>query len=200
MEPVLGERLNPEVEALLLRGELGPYRIEDYLQLPVDGPRYQLMRGWLVREPSPGENHQRAVGTLYLLLRRWVDARRLGVVYLAPFDTVLSQKDVVQPDLLFVAAARRAVITGKNVQGAPDLVIEVLSPSTWGRDRAVKRAIYAQAGVREAWLADPRKRTLEVIALQEEGQPVVTYRGEDRPRSAVLGELDFAAAEVFAEY
>ncbi|BDG62404.1 Uma2 family endonuclease [Caldinitratiruptor microaerophilus] len=186
------------VEAELLRGARGPYRVADYMELPEDGPRFQLMRGWLVREPSPTERHQRAIGNLYVLLRRWVGARRLGTVYLAPFDVVLSDQDVVQPDILFVSADRRSVVTPKNVQGAPDLVVEVLSPGTDRRDRVVKLRIYAEARVREAWVVDPWAETLEVVALQEEGSGT-TYRGDERPRSAVLGEPDFSVAEIFAE-
>lgn len=187
------------VEAELLRGARGPYRVADYMELPEDGPRFQLMRGWLVREPSPTERHQRAIGNLHVFLRRWVSAGRSGVVYLAPFDVVLSDEDVVQPDILFVSAERRSVVTPKNVQGAPDLVVEVLSPGTDRRDRVVKLRIYAEAGVREAWVVDPWAETLEVVALQEEGRPATSYRGSERPRSAVLGDLDFSVAEIFAE-
>ena len=191
-------RLNPELEERLLRGERGPYTIEDYLALPEDGPRFQLLRGWLVREPSPLEVHQRVLGNLYVLLRRWVDARQLGSVYLAPFDTALSRYDVVQPDLLFVAAEHRARITRRRVEGAPDLVVEILSPSTGKRDRTVKLELYAEAGVREAWLVDPDGQAVDVIALEVPGRPVFRFTGHQSPRSRVLGDLDFAVQEIFA--
>ncbi len=190
--------LNPDLEARLARGERGPYTIDDYLALPDEGPRFQLLRGWLVREPSPLEVHQRALGNLYLLLRRWVDARQLGSVYLAPFDTALSRHDVVQPDLLFVAAEHRDRITPRRVEGPPDLVVEILSPGTRKRDRTVKLDIYAEAGVREAWLVDPHARTVEVVSLAVPGRPTARFGGDEAIRSEVLGELDFTVSEVFA--
>lgn len=87
----------------------------------------------------------------------------------APFDVVLTQHDVVQPDLLFLSEARRGQITETHLQGAPDLVVEILSPSTRERDLLVKKALYARHGVREYWIVDPREKTIEVLIPSEEG-------------------------------
>ena len=189
--------INAELEHRLERRELGPYTYRDYYALGEEGPRFQLIRGWLVREPSPFEAHQRAVGNLYLLMRQWVDAHALGKVYLAPFDTVFSPKDIVQPDILFVSSQRRDRITERSIQGAPDLVVEVLSRGTRNRDREVKLAIYADGGVREAWMIDPAVELIELHALQETGRAVRVFAGDERIASGVLGRLPFAAHRVF---
>ena len=137
---------------------------EDYASLP-DDERYELIDGELIAMPSPKEIHQR----LLLLLGSWwlafVLARRLGRVYVAPFDVVLSPTSVVQPDLLFVSRARAHIITEDNIRGAPDLVVEILSTSTAGCDRTVKRELYARHGVGEYWLIDPYAKTATVLLL-----------------------------------
>ena len=100
---------------------------------------------------------------LGVLLYTFVKERDLGTVFPAPCDVVLSNTDVVQPDLLFVSREREHILAGgDNVQGAPDLVVEILSPSTAARDRTLKRSLYARHGVREFWLVDPKEGTITV--------------------------------------
>lgn len=186
------------LEERLLAGEIGPYTVEDYLELPEDGPRFQLMDGWLVREPAPGEVHQRVVGNLHVFLRQWTAQHRLGRVYLAPFDVALGPRDVVQPDLLFLRSEHLERLTPKNLQGPPDLAVEVLSPTTRARDRLTKRRIYAAARVPELWFIDPEDRSLEIHHLGEPGQPVARFQGEEHPRSKVLGLMTFTVEQLFA--
>ena len=114
---------------------------------------------------APRVDHQRVVLELATLLHAFVEERRLGVVLPGPCDVVLSDTDVVQPDVLFVAAERAHTIVPENVRGAPDLVVEVLSPSSAKRDRTAKRALYAKHAVREYWQVDPRAETLTVLRL-----------------------------------
>ena len=137
----------------------------DYCLTP-DDERYELLDGELVMSPSPRLPHQEICMELGALLHLFVKTRGLGRVYSAPCDVVLSETDVVQPDLLFVANERAHILfDGDNVQGAPDLVVEILSPSTAERDRTVKRALYAQYGVQEYWLVDPDTKTVTVLVL-----------------------------------
>ena len=151
------------------------FTYEDYCNAPED-KRYELHDGDLVVVPSPKEQHQDSVGSLYYFLRAFVLGRELGRVYIAPFDIVFSNHDVVQPDVIFVSNDRLDIITPDNIQGAPDLVIEVLSPSTAHRDRTFKRALYARHGVTEFWLVDTETYTIEVLQLDEEGYRTVgTY-------------------------
>ena len=151
------------------------FTYEDYCNAPED-KRYELHDGDLVVVPSPREQHQNSVGSLFYFLRAFVLGRELGRVYIAPFDIVLSNHDVVQPDVIFVSGDRLDIITPDNIQGAPDLVIEVLSPSTAHRDRTFKRALYARHGVREFWLVDTDTQTIEILLLGSGGyEEIGTY-------------------------
>ena len=145
---------------------------EDYRTTPED-KRYELLDGELTMAPAPRTNHQRVQFELGLTLGQFVKDRELGEVFFAPTDVVLSDTDVVQPDILFVSSERAHIITEDNIQDAPDLVIEILSPGTADRDRGFKRALYAQHGVREYWLVGPDSATVTVLALEEEGFEVV---------------------------
>ena len=140
------------------------YTYEDYRRTS-DDERFELLDGELIVVPAPRVDHQRVVLELATLLHAFVEERRLGVVLPAPCDVVLSDTDVVQPDVLFVAAERAHIIVPENVRGAPDLVVEVLSPSSAKRDRTAKRALYAKHAVRECWQVDPRAETLTVLRL-----------------------------------
>ena len=135
---------------------------EDYCNTP-DDERYELLDGDLVMTPAPGTAHQRVVLDLSILLGLSVKRTGVGEVYIAPVDVVLSDTDVVQPDLLFVSNERAHIITKANVQGAPDLVVEILSPSTADRDLTVKRALYAKHGVQEYWIVDTDAKTVTVL-------------------------------------
>ena len=136
--------------------------VADYVETP-EGVRCQLLDGELILAAAPNNQHQRITRSLLLALHRFISDRNLGEVWFAPFDVVLSDHDVVQPDLLFVSHSRDAIITAANIQGAPDLAVEVLSPSTEGYDRGYKRELYARHGVREYWLVDPDLETIEVL-------------------------------------
>jgi Uma2 family endonuclease len=137
----------------------------DYAAIPADGRRYELHEGEVSVTPAPGTRHQQIVGNLYLALRHHVDAGPGGRVFVSPVDCILSDTSVVQPDLVYVATARGAVVTERGIEGAPTLVVEVLSRSTVQIDRAVKRQIYARHGVPYFWIVDPDARRVEVYVL-----------------------------------
>jgi len=160
---------------------------EDYCALPDDGKRYEIIEGELYVTPSPSRTHQEFAGNLLVVLKPFVAARRLGVVYIAPFDVIFEETSVVVPDLLFVAQDRVGIVTDRGVRGAPDLIVEILSPGTARRDRVEKAKLYARHGVGHYWLADPEARILEVYELTE-GQ----YR-----RSASLADDDSFSPSLF---
>ena len=116
--------------------------------------------------PAPSTRHQRILRALQSMIWPMVRDNGLGQVFFAPYDVILSIEDVVQPDLLFVTKEREGIISERGCEGAPDLVVEVLSPSTEQRDRELKRKVYAKYGVVEYWLVDPDSRTIEVMELE----------------------------------
>ena len=169
----------------------------DYLKT-ADNERYELLDGKLVTSPSPGEMHQYSLGRLFLRLATIVYERNLGRVYCSPFDVVLSETDVVRPDLLFVSGTRAGIITADNVQGAPDLVIEILSPVTAERDGTTKLDLYARHGVREYWIVDPDARTVMLLWRGRGRFDVVgIYGAEQSLRSPTLRGFSIPLQEIF---
>ena len=150
---------------------------ESYLKTP-DDERYELLDGMLVMEPAPLTTHQYVLGNLHHAVRSFLDEHNLGEVYISPTDVVLSDTNVMQPDLLFVSAERAHIVTRENIQGAPELVVEVLSPSTAERDKTLKLDLYARHGVKEYWLVDPNAKTVMVLLLGERGFEAVGTYGE----------------------
>ncbi len=149
----------------------------DYLEMS-DDERYELLNGELVMAPAPLIGHQYVLSKLHIEMGAFVDEHNLGDMYSAPTDVVLSDTDVVQPDLLFVSKEREDILTPENIQGAPDLVVEILSPSTAARDRTLKLDLYARHGVHEYWLVDPDARTIMVLLRGERRFEVAGIYGE----------------------
>src|SRR5438093_11500965 len=138
---------------------------EDYCALPDEGLRYEIIDGMLFAEPSPRRAHQKAVGNLFTILHAWVRAHDLGEVYVAPFDVLLDPSTTVEPDLVFVVTDRLEIIAERGVEGAPDLLVEVLSPGTARRDRVRKLNAYTRYGVRHYWPVDPGAETRAACEL-----------------------------------
>jgi Uma2 family endonuclease len=173
------------------------FTVDDYMSTP-EGKRYQLLDGEMILAPSPTERHQAIIGNLYWALRQFVSQRSLGRVWFAPLDVVFSNYDVAQPDILFVSNERSSIITEANIQGAPDLVIEVLSPSTARYDRGYKRTLYGRFDVREYWLVDPEAETVEVLTATEQGLiSYATCQRSDTLTSLLLKGLDLSLEQIF---
>lgn len=174
------------------------FTYKDYKSLPEsETKRYELVEGELIMVPSPNEYHQRVSGNLEFILREFVQERNLGRIYDAPFDVHLGD-NVAQPDILFVFKERSYVITEEEIKGAPDLVIEILSPATAERDRTYKKVLYARYGVREYWIVDPKKKIIEVLTLKKEGyESFNIYKKIDTLNSSLLPGLSIKLSEVF---
>ena len=171
---------------------------EDYCRVP-DDKRYELLNGELMMVPAPNIRHQSILLVLGSELRRFVQEHELGEVFVAPVDVVLSDTDVVQPDVLFISRAREDRITDENVRGAPDLVIEILSPSTADRDLGYKHELYGRHGVLEYWIIDPVAETV-AVHRQRDGKLERTGqfgRGE-RLTAAVLEGLALELDDILA--
>lgn len=143
-------------------------RLWTYAELRVARPETnqptELWHGEIIRAPAPSPGHQEVLANLWLQFHEFVEARNLGKVYLSPIDVVLSERRGVQPDLIFIARGNRGIVQD-CIRGVPDLALEVVSESSWHRDRLEKKALYEQYGIKEYWLVDPDRRTLEVFAL-----------------------------------
>ena len=157
------------VQSVLMEGALEQARSSqkltyaDYLQFPDDGLRHELINGEHYVTPPPTMRHQQIASNLHYLIRHYLEEHPIGKVFFAPVDLHLSDLDVVEPDILFVSQERADRITLKNLQGAADLVIEILSPSTRRRDKGLKRALYERVDVREYWMVNPDRDEVEVF-------------------------------------
>ena len=138
---------------------------EDYLTFPDDGRRHELVDGEHFVTPSPNTKHQRIVGRVFFELQAHLRLHPTGEVLLSPYDVVLSALDVVEPDVLYVSRENQSRITEANLQGAPDLAIEVLAESNRRHDEVTKRKLYERAGVQEYWIVDPELETVKVHRL-----------------------------------
>lgn len=175
--------------------DLGPYRSSDYAALP-DEPRCELILGRIYLSPSPSPLHQTVASILWKHLDQLAMASG-GLAFAAPLDVHLAAHSVVQPDVIYLSAARRSLV-GDEIDGAPDLVAEILSPGTSRRDRGEKLSLYAQAGVREYWIVDPQERQIEIL-INEGGRFVVAVPTGDEYRSSVLPEIRLSLAGLWQE-
>ena len=143
---------------------------DDFVRIPDDGKRHEIIDGVHYVTPSPVLRHQELLGRLFLQIATFLEKHpEVGQVFLSPLDTVFSAWDVVEPDLVFVAADQLEILTEPNIQGAPALVVEILSPSTRRRDVGIKRQLFDRGGVREYWLVEPKARDITVYRRQPDG-------------------------------
>ena len=168
---------------------------EEYACL--DDTVFEIINGKAFMSPSPELFHQQWVGDLFAILRQYIKAHTLGKVFVARIDVVLDRDNVVQPDLVFVSTAHAGLLERRGIMGAPDLVVEVVSPGSLRRDRYDKRDLYARFGVREFWLADVANRSLEVLSLQADGYHLsACATGEGKIRSTILPGLELDLAQL----
>ncbi len=143
---------------------------EDFLLFPDDGRRHELIDGEHIMSPSPITKHQRILVNLTIVIGSFLrQHRKMGKMFVAPMDVVLSDFDVVEPDLLFIASEHASIITEKHIMGVPDLVVEILSASSRKTDEVIKRRLYEQYGVKEYWIIDPELETVKVYRMQSAG-------------------------------
>lgn len=154
---------------------------DDYVHFPEDGRRHEIIGGIHYVTPAPNIRHQRISIQLAGRLHHFVEQRSLGRVFTAPIDVVLAATDIVQPDLVFVATDHLDRLAEANLQGAPDLAVEILSESTRGRDEVTKRHLYAQHGVPEYWVIDPVTESVKVYRLKD---------GDYRQATELFAEYD----------
>ena len=175
---------------------------DDFLLFPDDGLRHEIIDGEHYVTAAPNLRHQDLVGRLFLSIGAFVEDRpEKGRAFLSPFDVVFSFHDIVEPDLIFVAPDQFEILTEKNIQGTPALVVEILSPSTRKRDRELKRILYDRTGVREYWLVDPDHNVVTIYRRATDGSfpsaAVLTTKGKDTLETPLLTGWSLALSRLF---
>jgi len=174
--------------------------VEDYRATPEGPPWFQLVEGELIRSPSPQLIHQEIVGNLFWLLTCYLEKNPRGEVFFAPLDVYLSPHDVFQPDLVYVSRERAHILASDGVHGAPDLAVEILSPSTADLDKTRKRKIYGREGVRELWLVDPVACEIQVFEFAKSAsKPARTVANGGSLESGLFPGLKIALGVVFKQ-
>lgn len=175
----------------------------EFARLPSEGStRHEIIAGELVVTPGPGRRHQRIATDLVMLLNAFVREHDLGEVFAGPFDVLFAEGDYMEPDLVFVRRDRLSILSDRGVEAAPDLIVEILAPSTAGRDRGIKLERYRHFGVPEYWVVDPDARAIEVWRLARDATGPEVFGPRDRlrwrpgPGDAVL---ELVVGEVVAE-
>lgn len=172
----------------------------EFARLPDDGNRYEVIDGELFVTPSPRPAHQGVAGNLVELLSPFVRRHKLGRVYPGPIDVLFGPGDYLVPDLVFVREQQRGTVTGRGVESPPDLVVEIISPSTADRDRGLKRERYAEFGVPEYWVIDPRLRRIEIYRAGEGRFPRLVSSGSIVWQPMPGGpQLDVQIDDVFSD-
>lgn len=167
--------------------------------MPETGPRYQLVEGDLLMSPAPNRYHQDISRNLEYQLLRYLESHPFGILYHAPFDVYLDDINVFQPDIAVILNANRGILNDAGTEGAPDLIVEILSPKTRRIDLDPKKKVYARAGVKELWIIDPEPQRIDVFELPRSVEhPARVWGVESTLSSELLPELAIAAAKVFA--
>jgi Uma2 family endonuclease len=174
---------------------------DDFVLFPEDGLRHEILDGEHYVSASPYLRHQAVSMSLSSLLGPFIRSHGIGQLFAAPTDVLLSRHDIVEPDLVFVSTERLQILTEKNIQGAPDLVVEILSGSTKRVDQGLKLERYERFGVQEYWIADSDRNTLTIYRLEgERFQNIATLsaEAEDVLQTPLLPGLEIRLVEVFA--
>lgn len=176
-----------------------PLNIKDYKLLPEDAP-YQLIEGELIMTPAPNPRHQLISGNLFKRFSDFVDKNRLGIVLYSPIDIYLGEENAYQPDIVFISKERREIIKDDGIYGPPDLVIEILSPSSAYYDLKNKFKIYEEYGVQEYWIVDPEMNSIEIY-LNEKGHfsSISRLEGKGYVESSLLKSLKIVSGDIFSQ-
>ena len=173
---------------------------DDYVEFPDDGKRHEIIEGDHYMTPAPRIKHQSISVNLASAVAPFAKKNNLGLVFTAPCDVILSDENVVQPDLLFVCTARAAIVTEDNIQGDPDLIVEILSESSRKKDEVTKRKLYERFGVQEYWIVDPELEIVKIFKLTQHGYgraSELSKETNDVLTTELLPGFDCAVSEIF---
>ena len=172
---------------------------DDYVTFPDnDGIRKEIIEGELFMSPAPSIKHQLILRNLFRILDKFIVEKNIGQLFFAPCDVIFSNINVMQPDILFISNENSKILTALNIKGAPDLIVEILSPSTIENDRIYKKLVYEKFGVKEYWIVDPQEEMIEVWALQDDGFQLFRKAKKDQQfKSRLLEDLELDLSLVF---
>jgi Uma2 family endonuclease len=190
-----------EKEVQMTMIKLQAWTYDDYLAFPEGGPlRYEVIDGELYMTPAPNIRHQRVISNLHFHFRTFLHSQPIGEVFLSPCDVIFSHTplEYVEPDLVFVSKERSSIVTERNIQGSPDIVVEILSEGTEKRDRREKFSLYERSGVPEYWIVDPEKEAIEIFQMRDgRYQASLEFGKKDVLSSSLLPGLSIPLSEVF---
>lgn len=170
---------------------------EDYCKTP-EGGKYQLIGGEIIEMTSPTPYHQEILQNLNYYLSIFVRQNKLGKVYIAPTDVYFSKTETYQPDILFLHNDNLDKLKEKKIEGAPDLVMEILSPSTGYYDAKYKKSVYEKFGVKEYWLVDPKDKTVEIYEnISGKFAVISDLTKVDTAKSKLLAGFEVELGKVF---
>ena len=182
---------------IVVENKTKKYTYEDYCKISND-KRYELIEGELLMTPSPVTRHQRISRRLEFILEKFITENNLGELFDAPYDVYFDNENVVQPDLLFISKDSLHIIGEKNVHGAPDLVIEIISENSAYRDMVQKKKLYAKFGVKEYWVVIPEGEEIEIYTLKDKTfQLYKTYGKDNTLESSLLEGLKIGLIDIF---
>jgi len=169
--------------------------VQDYKELP-EGSPYQLIEGELVMSPAPKPVHQIVLGNLFEVFRKFLKGK--GIIIFSPIDVYFDEENAFQPDLIFISKERKDILKEDGVYGAPDLVVEILSPSTAYYDLRKKKEVYERKGVREYWIVDPEMREIEIY-VNEDGKFKLVEEAKEKGkiRSKIIDNLEVNLEDIF---
>jgi Uma2 family endonuclease len=174
--------------------------VHDFMDLLEGPPYYELVEGELFMSPSPIYFHQGIAANIVRILHRYLDERPIGEVLFAPCGVFLTEINAYQPDVFFITNERLSIITEEGIEGAPDLVVEILSPSTARLDKGPKKKIYAATGVQELWLIDPKVKEVRLFDFQTSvDDPKLTIRANGSFESSLFAGLTLNGSEIFRD-
>lgn len=174
------------------------FTYSDYKDFPEDGKRYEILEGGLLMVPSPFSLHQAVSINLAFSLVTHVKENKLGKIFCAPFDVVLSEITVVQPDIIFISTNNSGILTEENIKGVPDILMEIISKSSRKNDEILKKRIYAQSGVNEYWIIDPEHKQIEIYMEPHKGYTLwKKFSSGDIVFTPTFPKLNLSLTELF---
>jgi len=174
------------------------FTYSDYRLLRDYNKRYEILDGKLLPAIPTTAAHQIVLLNLAIRVHTYIEKNNLGQILIIPIEVVLSNYDVVQPDIIFISSNNKQIIKSTHIEGIPDLVVEIISPGSAQRDRIIKRKIYALHGVKEYWLVHPEKQRVQMLRLEKgELQRITELTGEDILTSTMLSGLEIQLTDIF---